>query len=261
MKDLFSEIAEARSSGRPLVMVTVIESAGSAPRHPGARMLIYADGSISGTIGGGTLEKNVIAEARKLFTSASAALYRYDLDEDLGMQCGGRVAVFLEPVVPAHPLYIFGAGHIGTVLTRLAGMLGFQVTVVDNRPEFADKSRLPEAHLVLCQEYPQALDRITFTEGCYIVIVTHNHEHDFEIVQDCIVKPHRYLGMIGSRKKVQQTLNGLRNLGVPEENLARLRSPIGIHIGGETPEEIALSIAAELVAVRNGIPTPGLAKK
>ena len=261
MQDLYSEISEARSSGRALILATVVEITGSAPRHLGAKMLIYADGSTSGTIGGGMLEKTVLAEAQKLFASPNAVLQRYNLDEELGMSCGGRVTVFLEPIVPAHPLYIFGAGHIGTVLTRLAIMLGFQVTVVDNRPEFADKSRLPEAHHVLCQEYLKALEQITFTKEHYIVIVTHGHEHDFEIVQACIKEPYRYLGMIGSRKKVHQTVKDLRNLGIPENDLARLHSPIGLDIGGETPEEIALSIAAELVAVRNGILTQGLVKK
>ena len=182
MKNIFQEMSRAQSAGQAFVLVTVVEISGSAPRHLGAKMIVYADGRTSGTIGGGSLEKSAIEQALKLFDEPAAVLHRFELEKDLAMQCGGGVTLFLDPIVPAQQLFIFGAGHVGRAVTRIAYKVGFRVTVVDNRPEFARGEKLPEADAVQCEEYLSALKKMTFGPESYIVIVTHNHEHDFEIL-------------------------------------------------------------------------------
>lgn len=252
--EFYREVLKAKDEQKPFVLATVVESIGSAPREAGAKMLIRQDGSIVGTVGGGAVEKAVIEQAKKLMSSSTPVLLRYDLGADLGMQCGGRMSIFLEPFSPAAKLYIFGAGHIGTALTPIGDLLGFSVTVIDNRPEYADPARLPQASRVIASEYKQALQQLDFDDNTYIVIVTHGHVHDEEILQYCIRQKHKYLGMIGSRAKVRTVMQKLRQADVEEEIIEKIRAPIGVDIGADTPAEIAVAIAAELVAVKTGTP-------
>jgi len=252
--DIYEEIIKAKSSSQPFVLATVVESLGSSPREAGAKMIIKSDGSTVGSIGGGAVEKTVMEEAKKLMGSAEPKLFQYNLSKDLGMQCGGKMSIFLEPFLTAAKLYIFGAGHIGTALTTLGDMLGFAVTVVDNRPEYANQQRLPLAQRVLADEYSNALNELTFDENTYIVIVTHGHAHDEEILRYCARQKFKYLGMIGSRNKVKKALDFLRQDGIPEDVIDNIHAPIGIDIGADTPAEIAVAIAAELVAVKTGTP-------
>jgi xanthine dehydrogenase accessory factor len=249
--DIFEEIVAAKKAGTPVVLATVIESLGSAPREEGARMLIRADGSIAGTIGGGAIEKKIVDEALQLMSASSPKFVRYEL-KDIGMTCGGGMSVFLEPLLPAAQLIIFGAGHIGNVLSRIGKMLDFNVTVVDNRPEFADRALLPWADIVIAEDYQKAIDALTLTDNTCLVILTHKHGHDFEVLEQVLHKPFRYLGMIGSRTKIARAFQQLRDKGVDETIIQKIHSPIGIDIGANTPAEIAISIAAELVAVRSG---------
>ena len=249
--DIFEEIVTIKNAGTPAVLATVIESLGSAPGKPCARMLIKADGSIVGTIGGGAIEKKITDEAIALMRSSESKLLRYNLEE-LGMSCGGAMSVFLEPLKTAPDLIIFGAGHIGNALSKIGKMLVFTTIVVDNRPEFANKERLPWADKVIADDYHKALQELIFSDTTYLVILTHRHAHDFEILDHCTKQNFRYLGMIGSRKKVAKAFQQLREKGIDEEILKRIHAPIGIEIGADTPEEIAVAIAAELVAVRSG---------
>jgi len=255
--DIFEEIVTARKANTPVVMATVVESLGSAPREEGARMLIKADGSTVGTIGGGAIEKVIVDRAMTLMHGAAPQLARYDL-EDIGMTCGGAMGVFLEPLRPAPRLFIFGAGHVGTALAQLGKMLDFSVVVVDNRSEFADRERLPWADEVIVDEYQNALEHISSFQNAYAVILTHKHVHDFEVLCLCAAKPFFYLGMIGSKTKVAKAFYQLREKGVDAEVIRRIHAPIGIDIGANTPAEIALSIAAELLAVRSGAKIPGM---
>jgi xanthine dehydrogenase accessory factor len=248
--DIFEEIVAAKKANIPVVLATVIESLGSAPREEGARMLIRADGSIVGTIGGGAIEKKIIDEAVTLMHASSPQLVKYEL-KDIGMSCGGGMSVFLEPLLPAPQLIIFGAGHIGSILSQIGKLLDFSVTVVDNRPEFASRELLASADTVIAENYQQAIAALTITDNTYMVILTHKHAHDFEVLEQVIHKPFRYLGMIGSKTKVAQVFQQLRDKGVSEDIIKKIRSPIGISIGAHTPGEIAISIAAEMVAIRN----------
>jgi xanthine dehydrogenase accessory factor len=232
-------------------MATVIESLGSAPREEGARMLVKKDGATIGTIGGGAIEKKVAEEALQLMSGGAPRIFRCEL-KDIGMSCGGGMSVFLEPLLPAARLIIFGAGHIGSALSQIGRMLDFTVTVVDNRPEFASPERLPWADTVIAEDYQKALEKLSTSDNTYMIIVTHKHAHDFEILEQLIHKPFCYLGMIGSRSKVAKAFQQLRDKGVSEETIKKIYSPVGISIGANSPAEIAISIAAELVAVRSG---------
>jgi xanthine dehydrogenase accessory factor len=248
--DIFEEIIAARKSNQPVVLATVIESRGSAPREEGARMLVRSDGTIAGTVGGGAIEKIIIDEAMKLMVGGTARLISHDL-KDIGMTCGGGMSVFIEPLVPAPQLLVFGAGHIGACLAQIGKMLEFHVTVVDSRPEFARADRLPWADTVIAEEYATAIDQITFNERTYVVILTHKHIHDFEVLEKCLNKKYRYLGMIGSKTKVAKVLQQLRDNGVADEIIAQIHSPVGIKIGANTPAEIAISILAKIIQVRS----------
>jgi xanthine dehydrogenase accessory factor len=249
--DIFEEIITAKKANAPVVLATVVESLGSAPREEGARMLVKKDGSTVGTIGGGAVEKKVLDEALSMMSAAAPKLVKYEL-KDIGMSCGGGMAVFLEPLRPAPQLIIFGAGHIGSALSQIGKMLDFNVTVIDNRPDFANAERLPWADSVIAVDYDKVLGDLSYSDETYMIIVTHKHAHDLEILEQLINKPFHYLGMIGSRTKVAKAFQQLRDQGVGEEVIQKIYSPIGISIGANTPAEIAISIAAELVAVRNG---------
>jgi xanthine dehydrogenase accessory factor len=255
--DIFEEIVAAKKANVPVVLATVIESQGSAPREEGARMLIKSDGTTIGTIGGGSIEKVIADQAMKLMNAPSPQFVRYEL-KDIGMSCGGSMGIFLEPLHPAPRLIIFGAGHIGTALAQIGKMLDFTVVVVDNRPEFANRERLPWADTVIAEDYQSALKKILPLDNAYVIILTHKHVHDFEILERCVQQAFHYLGMIGSKTKVAKAFQQLREKGIDETVIQRIHAPIGVDIGANTPAEIALSIAAELVAVRSGTPIPGM---
>jgi len=256
--DIFEEIVVAKKANIPLVLATVIESLGSAPRKEGARMLIKADGSTIGTIGGGAIEKEIVDQAMVLMNATSPQLARYNL-KDIGMSCGGAMSIFLEPLHPAPRLIIFGAGHIGTTLAQIGKMLDFTIIVVDNRPEFANKERLPWADQIIVDDYQNAIQNLLPSDNnTYIIIVTHKHAHDFEVLSLCVQKPFYYLGMIGSKSKVTKAFQQLRDKGINEKIIRQIHAPIGINIGANTHAEIALSIAAELVAVRSDTKITGM---
>ena len=249
--DIFQEIVALKSEGIAAVLTTVVEVVGSAPGKPGARMIVKKDGSTLGTIGGGAIEKRITEEALTMMQGRGTRLLTYEL-KDIGMVCGGGMSVFLEPLVDAHPLIIFGAGHIGAALSKITAMLGFTTTVVDNRPEFANGEKLPWADRVIADDYQKALHDLSFSDTTFVVILTHRHAHDFEILEYCIKQPFSYLGMIGSRKKVDRAFEQLREKGVDEETIKRIHAPIGMNIGAESPQELAVAIAAQLVRVRSG---------
>jgi xanthine dehydrogenase accessory factor len=253
--DIFEEITVLKKSGVRAMLTTVIESMGSAPGKPGARMIVKADGSTVGTIGGGAVEKKITEEALKCIEGGETKVIQYKL-EDLGMACGGGMSIFLEPLISAPDLIVFGAGHIGSALSKIGSLLGFTTTVVDSRQEFANRDRLPWVDRVVAEEYQKALQHLSFTDNSYLVILTHRHANDFEILEFCIKKPVNYLGMIGSRKKVATAFQQLREKGISEESIKRVYAPIGISIGAQTPEEIAVAIAAQLIAVRSGTVIP-----
>lgn len=249
--DLYKRAAQARDGNEAAALCIIISTRGSTPRRAGAKMLVMASGNIHGTIGGGELERSVIQQALAVIRSGVPALRRHDLVQHHGMCCGGGVDIYIEPVMKKNKLYIFGAGHTGTALAKLAHHTGFEVFVVDARKDqFKDLADTPVNRLPIAHE--QVLPSLPFDERSYIAIMTYSHPMDREILAFCLKKPFAYLGMIGSRRKVEMTRKAFQESGTATtEELARVDMPMGIDIGAEGPAEIAVSILAKLIRVKN----------
>lgn len=251
--DVFEVLARWRAAGRRLVLLTVAETHGMTPRKPGARMLLADDGETYATIGGGAVEQAALAAAREMLAGDEAQrTMRWQLTQELGMCCGGEMTVRAEVLEPAPALVVFGAGYIGRALALLAAGCGFRVTIVDDRPDWADPARLPGA-TVVCRDPEEHVRQSPPGARDYAVVVTHEHALDQRLVERMLAAPPRFLGMVGSLAKQRKFALRLRAKGFADAAIARLRSPLGIAIGAMTPEEIAVSIMAELVAARRGV--------
>jgi len=249
-EDLFETVARWRREGRRFVLATVIETRGFTPRGAGAKMAIAA-AEMHGTIGGGAIEAEVLAEARALLERGGTATFRRHLTRELGMCCGGEMAIFLEVLEPAPVLVVFGAGHIAKPLAAVAAGCGFDVTVVDERADWATEERFPTARIE--RRAPEAFAREWSPRGEeFAVIATHDHALDQQIVQHLMTRPLKFLGMIGSVPKQRKFALRLKARGFAEEAIARLHTPLGLAIGADTPEEIAVSAMAQMIAVRRG---------
>lgn len=250
--ELFRELVRRSEAGEPVALCTVVRTAGSTPRKSAARLLVCADGSTFGTIGGGRVEKAVTDEARALLGREGAApvTLRYHLTRSLAMCCGGEMEVFVEPIQPDPIVVVCGGGHVGRALVPLLPALGFTPVLVEDLPELASRERFPEPTRILDSFDVRDWAGLPLDDRCYVVIVTREHAQDQALLEQLVGKPLAYLGLIGSQRKVRVFRQRLTNKGVPVEQLDRVRAPIGLQIGAQTPAEIALAIAAELVAVR-----------
>lgn len=247
---LYARIAELEASGQRAVAVTVVRTTGSTPRAPGARMLVLPGGSIVGTIGGGRVEQEAITTALLALEDGRPRYVEHQLTQDLGMCCGGSLSLFFEPIGGQPVLIIFGAGHVGTALTRMAAQAGFAVHVADEREELLQEARLAEARRL----YPDLDDpALPFSAEAFVMVTTHDHGLDQRLVEKALAKPHRWLGLIGSRRKAELTRERLAHKGFAAGQIEGVRTPVGLAIGAETPEEIAISILAELIAARRGV--------
>ena len=250
--------AQAMEQGLPSALVTVIGVQGSAPRHGGARMLVHADGRLVGTVGGGVFEHRVVEQALQAIAEGRPRRYAVHLNHDLGMCCGGAMEAFIEPLERRERLVIHGAGHVGAATARLAHTLGFQVTVVDDREELLQAADLPDGVERIEADSRRILDRLASGPLAFHLVVTHEHARDQDLVELLLPQELAWLGMIGSKTKVTRFLIRLRAAGVDSALFERLCAPVGLDIGAETPEEIAVSIAAELVRVRRRADRPPL---
>lgn len=252
-KALLKVINEELEEGGRGVLCTVTEEQGSTPRSRGASMWVRPDGSINGTVGGGLLEHEAIQRALELMKNGgNCATWRKELTEAEGMACGGSAAVYMEELGREEELIIFGAGHVGAATAKLGAFAGFQVTVWDEREEFANAGNIPCAGTVVCPIDKIFESGISFSEKSYVVIVTRGHKLDAEAVAATDGQPGAYFGMIGSRSKIAALRKELSGRGVSEAHLNRIRQPIGLPLKAETPEEIAVSIIAEIIAVKRG---------
>ena len=251
-RPVWETLAGWRAERRRFVLATVVDSRGFTPRKPGAHMLIAADGTLAGTIGGGAIEREVIEQAIGLLATGATSVVKKHLTQELGMCCGGEMSVFLEVVAPAPRLWVYGAGYIAKPLAALAATCGFDVTVVDARPEWAAAERFPAA-TVRCREPEEVLREEPPGPDDYAVVVTHDHALDQRLVQALLRHPLAFLGMIGSVPKQRKFALRLRARGFTDAEIARLHTPLGVSIGADTPEEIAVSVMAELIAVRRGL--------
>jgi xanthine dehydrogenase accessory factor len=236
--------------------VTIVRANGSTPQRTGAKMLVFADGRTVGTIGGGCYESDAIGRAREVIATGKPALAKYDLNDDFveesGLICGGQMDIYIDPVLPAPRLYIVGGGHVGWHLARVAIDAGFRIHVVDDREKFANAERFPMADSLAVEDIGDWLRRADLPSSAYVVIVTRGHTHDYEAMRALATRDLRYLGLIGSRAKIARIFDALRAERLPEPCLERVPAPSGLDIGAVSPAEIAISILAELIAVRHG---------
>jgi len=255
--DLYEEIVRLRKDGRRGAVATIVNVRGSIPSFKTAKMLVRDDGSIVGTIGGGCVEAEVWQAAREVMESEKPRTLTFDLNQDpkydTGLVCGGTLEIFVEPVLPPADLYIFGAGHVAASLYKVARIAGFDVTVVDDREAYANRERFPEAQQVIAEDFEKAAAQLAPGESSYIVIVTRGHRDDMRMLRWAVQTPARYVGMIGSKRKTITIFKELQAEGLPAHLFDRVHAPVGLDIGAITPEEIAVSITAELIAKRRKV--------
>lgn len=261
--DLFEEIVRMRREGRRGALATIVHTNGSIPSYESSRMLVRDDGSIAGTIGGGCVEADVWAAAKDVITSEMPRKMTFNLNNeaayDSGLICGGTLEIFVEPILPQPKLYLFGGGHVSTALARVAHLAGFAIGVIDDRASFANAERFPMATEVFTS-YEEAFEKLKPNAMTYVAIITRGHKDDMRVLEWAVGTEARYIGMIGSKRKVLSVYKALGKNGIPMEKFERVYAPVGLEIGALTPEEIAVSVTAELIAIRRNA-SPGVAHK
>lgn len=250
--ELYEEVVRLTRRGEPFALATVVEHGGSSPRKSGAKMLVRGDGSCIGSVGGGRVEKESVEAALASLNDETPRILDFVLTAENGFACGGSMKVYIEPQGRRTLLVIFGAGHVGRAVCSLAHGCGFRVIVVDERPECAVPSLLPGADEILCAPLVDAFERLSLDRQSFVVIATPGHLHDFEAVRGCLSSEAGFIGLLGSRRKRETLLKTLEDEGVDTARRARVITPVGLEIGAQTPEEIAVSIVGQLIAVRSG---------
>jgi xanthine dehydrogenase accessory factor len=252
--NIYEEIVKLQREGRRGAVATIVNARGSIPSFQSAKMLVRDDGSIAGTIGGGCVEAEVWQAAREVITEEKPRTLSFDLNQDpkydTGLVCGGTLEIFVEPVLPMPLLYIFGAGHVAIELFKTARNAGFDCIVTDDREAYANAERFPSAVQIIAKDYDEALTELSPGESAYIVIATRGHRDDMRILRWAVQTQARYIGMVGSKRKAITVFRELTREGLKPELFERVHSPVGLDIGAITPEEIAVAIVAELIAVR-----------
>ena len=254
IEKVFAAALEAIRQGESAALATIIEAKGSTPRA-NAKMLIYADGRTVGTIGGGGVEARVIEEAQAAIAGGQSRELDYSLVDvergDPGI-CGGSMRIFVEVLTPRPTLLILGGGHVGQAVAEIGALLGYRIAVMDERPEMVTEERFPQAEVRLTGDVVQQVTDFPLTGHTYVVMVTPHYTLDYKVLEVLVGRPVAYLGIIGSRRRSSLTFERAREVGVPEELLERIHTPIGLDVGAETPGEIAVSILAEIIAVQRG---------
>jgi len=252
--DIYEEIVQLRRLGRRGALATIVNVRGSIPSFKTAKMLVRDDGSIVGTIGGGCVEAEVWQAAREVMEEEKPRTLTFNLNQnpkyDTGLVCGGTLEIFVEPVLPIPVLYLFGAGHVAFNVYKVAQNAGFDVIVIDDRESYANRERFPDAREIFATDFEQTFPRLSPNESSFIVIVTRGHRDDMRILRWAVETQARYVGMIGSKRKVISIYRELQKEGMPAHLFERVHAPIGLDIGAITPEEIAVAITAEMIAVR-----------
>jgi xanthine dehydrogenase accessory factor len=248
--DIYEEMVRLTRAGEPFALATVIGNNGSSPRKSGAKMLVRHDGSTLGTVGGGRVELDTVRAALKALEDGIPLTLPFSLTEEHGFACGGTMTVYVEPHGSPPQLVMFGAGHVGRAVGSLARNCGFRVTVVDERPECTGREQLPFADEIICCPVAEAFSRLRINRDTFIVIATPGHVHDFAAVRGALETESGFIGLLGSRRKREALIATLAEEGFPAEQRERVVTPVGLKIGAETPEEIAVSIIGQLVRER-----------
>ena len=263
MKEINMDILQAQLKAsqekKTYALVTLVKTEGATPRGVGSKMLVFADGTFEGSIGGGVLEKQVITDSVRCINNREKALREYEnRDEEAGSPCGGLITVFIEPEFGAPELVVAGAGHVGGCLIRLASMLGYRITVVDTRDTEMTAENVKQADcFVLVDDFYKGIKSLNSGTGAFYLVSTYSHETDGQALAAVLEKEAAYIGMMGSPIKIKTLFGQLKEKGYNEAQLASINAPVGLNIGGGTPPEIALSIAAEMQMVRyNGTGHP-----
>jgi xanthine dehydrogenase accessory factor len=248
--ELYEEVVRLSRGGEPFALATVTASSGSSPRKAGAKMLVRADASSVGSVGGGRVEQETGAAAQLALADGTPRTLEFSLTEEHGYSCGGTMTIFVEPQGRRPLLVMFGAGHVGKAVTALAHGCGFRVVVVDDRPESATAELLPDADQILCCAVGEAFGRLQLDRESLVVVATPAHRHDFEAVRGALATEAGFIGLLGSRRKRETLLKSLEEEGFDESQRGRVVTPVGLPIGAQTPEEIAVSIVAQLIGIR-----------
>jgi len=252
--DVYEELLRLRKLGQKCAIATIVQVRGSIPSYESAKLLVREDGSMVGTIGGGCVEAEVWNAAREVIEKEQPRHLSFNLGQDAaydnGLICGGQLDVFVEPVLPIPSAFIFGAGHISKSISKIADLAGFSTVIIDNREAFANPERFPEAAEIHAAEYEEVFDKLPVNETSYIIIVTRGHRDDMRVLRWAVSTTARYIAMIGSKRKVINVIRELEKEGVAADSFARVFAPMGLEIGAVSPEEIAVSVVAEMIAVR-----------
>jgi xanthine dehydrogenase accessory factor len=252
--DVYEELTRLRRLGQKCALATIVQVRGSIPSYESAKLLVREDGSLVGTIGGGCVEAEVWNAAREVMETGTPRHMTFNLGQDAaydnGLICGGQLDVFVEPVLPSPRVFIFGAGHISKSLSQVLTMAGFNASVIDDRESFANRERFPNADEVIAGDYETVFPRLLVNESSYIVIVTRGHRDDMRVLRWAVDTPARYISMIGSKRKVINVVKELEKEGIPRSAMERIFAPMGFDIGAISPEEISISVAAEMIAMR-----------
>lgn len=250
--ELYEEVVRLTRAGEPFALATVVAHDGSSPRKAGAKMLVRGDGSSLGSVGGGRVEQETIEAARVALADNKVYTLEFVLTEECGYACGGSMSVFVEPQGRRPLLVMFGAGHVGRAVTALAHGCGFRVVVVDERPDCAVATLLPGADEIICAPVADAFARLKPDRESFAVIATPGHLHDFAAVRCCLASESGFIGLLGSRRKRETLLKTLEEEGFDAVQQARVVTPVGLDIGAQSPEELAVSIVGQLIAIRRG---------
>jgi xanthine dehydrogenase accessory factor len=252
--DIYEEIVRLRREGRSCALATIVNTQGSIPSFASAKMLVRDDGSIVGTIGGGGAEFEVIKEACEVIETEMPRTVHFDLNKrpgiDSGQVCGGSLDIYIEPIVVAPALYLFGAGHVGLSTYRVAHSAGFEVTLIDEREVFANRERFPQAKQIIVAPLDEAMARLSPSATSFILSFTPSHLTDIRVLRWATGTPARYVGMMASKRKAIGIFHELQKEGIPAERFKAVHAPVGLDIGAQPPEEIAISVVAEMIAIR-----------
>jgi len=252
--DLYDEIVRLRKLGQKCAVATIVQVNGSIPSFESAKILVREDGSFMGTVGGGCVEAEVWNAAREVLETEKPRHLSFSLGQDAaydeGLICGGQLNIFVEPVIPQPRAFIFGGGHVSKGISKIATLAGFSTSIIDNREAFANAERFPEAEATYAEEYEDVFPKLPVNSSSYIIIVTRGHRDDMRVLRWAVNTPAKYIAMIGSKRKTISVVHELEKEGIPREAFEKVFAPMGLEIGAEMPEEIAISVVAEMIAVR-----------
>jgi xanthine dehydrogenase accessory factor len=256
--DFFREITRLLETGKKVALCTIIEKQGSAPREVGTKILVGEEGLIAGTIGGGYFERFLIDESRKSLKEGQSKSISFYLDKgkkegsvETGLICGGQLNIFIDVIKPKPALIIIGAGHVALALAKFASISGFALTLIDDNEEAANKTRYPMADRIITGEFAEILQDLDIDRSDYVLILHGEPEHDYVALEKMIKKRPIYIGLLASKAKAATLITRLRDAGASEQDLRPLHAPVGLEIGAQTPEEIAISILAEIIATQH----------